>query len=347
MNTALSNLLARFDVYLRIEKGLSPNTAASYSRDVAHLLHFLGTGNTNSPSKIEGEGGSMKDYFDINHTPKSHSLSSALTGTSSQAEEEQKGDVDFAAVTRQQLEEFLCTLHDLGIAARSQARIISGIKSFFRFLKMEGRITTDPTTLLPAPRMGRHLPEVLTVAEIDAMISCIDLSHPQGQRNRAILEVLYGCGLRVSELVDLRLSQIFMEDEYIVVIGKGDKQRLVPISQEALRQVQLYLEQTRAEQKAQRGSEDILFLNRRGGKLTRVMIFHIVKELAQLAGIRKTVSPHTLRHSFATHLLEGGANLRAIQQMLGHESIATTQIYVHIDRSTLRQEILAHHPRNK
>ena len=299
MNSALSNLLARFDVYLRIEKGLSPNTAASYSRDVAHLLHFLGN------------------------------------------------DVDFAAVTREQLEEFLCTLHDLGIAARSQARIISGIKSFFRFLKMEGRITTDPTTLLPAPRMGRHLPEVLTVAEIDAMISCIDLSHPQGQRNRAILEVLYGCGLRVSELVDLRLSQIFMEDEYIVVIGKGDKQRLVPISQEALRQVQLYLEQTRAEQTAQRGSEDILFLNRRGGKLTRVMIFHIVKELAQLAGIRKTVSPHTLRHSFATHLLEGGANLRAIQQMLGHESIATTQIYVHIDRSTLRQEILAHHPRNK
>lgn len=300
------DVLARFDVYLRIEKGLSANTAASYSRDVAHLVHFL-----NSTSNGE-----------------------------------QTADVDFSSVTPQQLEEFLCTLHDLGIAPRSQARIISGIKSFFRFLKMEGYVSTDPTTLLPAPRMGRHLPEVLTVDEIDSMISAIDMSQPQGQRNRAIIEVLYGCGLRVSELVDLRLSQIFADDEYIVVIGKGDKQRLVPISQEALWQVQLYLEQTRANQVVERGSEDILFLNRRGKKLTRVMIFHIVKELCKLAGIRKNVSPHTLRHSFATHLLEGGANLRAIQQMLGHESIATTQIYVHIDRSTLRNEILTHHPRN-
>lgn len=300
------DVLARFDVYLRIEKGLSANTAASYSRDVAHLVHFL-----NSTSNGE-----------------------------------QTVDVDFSSVTPQQLEEFLCTLHDLGIAPRSQARIISGIKSFFRFLKMEGYVSTDPTTLLPAPRMGRHLPEVLTVDEIDSMISAIDMSQPQGQRNRAIIEVLYGCGLRVSELVDLRLSQIFANDEYIVVIGKGDKQRLVPISQEALWQVQLYLEQTRANQVVERGSEDILFLNRRGKKLTRVMIFHIVKELCKLAGIRKNVSPHTLRHSFATHLLEGGANLRAIQQMLGHESIATTQIYVHIDRSTLRNEILTHHPRN-
>ncbi len=300
------DVLARFDVYLRIEKGLSANTAASYSHDVAHLVHFL-----NSTSNGE-----------------------------------QTADVDFSSVTPQQLEEFLCTLHDLGIAPRSQARIISGIKSFFRFLKMEGYVSTDPTTLLPAPRMGRHLPEVLTVDEIDSMISAIDMSQPQGQRNRAIIEVLYGCGLRVSELVDLRLSQIFANDEYIVVIGKGDKQRLVPISQEALWQVQLYLEQTRANQVVERGSEDILFLNRRGKKLTRVMIFHIVKELCKLAGIRKNVSPHTLRHSFATHLLEGGANLRAIQQMLGHESIATTQIYVHIDRSTLRNEILTHHPRN-
>ena len=179
------------------------------------------------------------------------------------------------------------------------------------------------------------------------MIACIDLSHPQGQRNRAIVEVLYGCGLRVSELVELKMSQVFEQEEYIVVVGKGDKQRLVPISQEALRQIDLYLELTRSNQTVKPGCDDILFLNRRGGKLTRVMIFYIVKQLCELAGIRKTVSPHTLRHSFATHLLEGGANLRAIQQMLGHESIETTEIYVHIDRSTLRNEILAHHPRNK
>lgn len=293
-------LKKRYDAYLRIEKGLSQNTAASYCRDVEHLLQFAGD-----------NGKSASD------------------------------------ITRHDLELFLGTLHDLGISPRSQARIISGIKSFYKFLKMEGVIDVNPTLLLPAPRIGRHLPEVLTLSEIDSMISCIDLSKPQGQRNRAIIEVLYGCGLRVSELVELRLSQIFEQEEYITVIGKGDKQRLVPISQEALEQINLYLEQTRNNQVAKRGCEDILFLNRRGGCLTRVMIFYIVKELCQLAGIRKTVSPHTLRHSFATHLLEGGANLRAIQQMLGHESIETTEIYVHIDRSTLRQEILTHHPRNK
>ena len=195
--------------------------------------------------------------------------------------------------------------------------------------------------------MGRHLPEVLTLNEIDSMIAAIDLSHPQGQRNRAIIEVLYGCGLRVSELVDLKISQIFEKEEYITVIGKGNKQRLIPISQEALWQIHLYIEQTRSCQVVKPQCEDILFLNRRGEKLTRVMIFYIIKDLCQKAGIKKTVSPHTLRHSFATHLLEGGANLRAIQQMLGHESIETTEIYTHIDRSTLRNEILTHHPRNK
>ena len=292
-------LKKRFDAYLRIEKGLSQNTAANSCRDVEHLLQYADNNGKSAPD-----------------------------------------------ITRQDLELFLGTLHDLGISPRSQARIISGIKSFYKFLKMEGVINENPTLLLPAPRIGRHLPEVLTINEIDRMIACIDLSKPQGQRNRAIIEVLYGCGLRVSELVELRLSQIFEQEEYITVIGKGDKQRLVPISQEALEQINLYLEQTRSNQEAKRGCEDILFLNRRGGRLTRVMIFYIVKELCELAGIRKSVSPHTLRHSFATHLLEGGANLRAIQQMLGHESIETTEIYVHIDRSTLRQEILTHHPRN-
>jgi len=244
------------------------------------------------------------------------------------------------------LEGFVCTLQDVGIQPRSQARIISGVKGFYKFLRMEGYMETDPTALLPTPRIGRHLPEVLTVAEIDAMIEAVDMSKPEGQRNRAIIETLYGCGLRVSELVGLKLSQLYIEERYVIVQGKGSKQRLVPISPVAIEQIGLYLEQTRSRQVAQRGSEDILFLNRRGAMLTRQMIFHIVKQLCELAGIRKVISPHTLRHSFATHLLEGGANLRAIQQMLGHESITTTEIYVHIDRTRLRDEILRYHPRN-
>ena len=248
--------------------------------------------------------------------------------------------------TTDDLERFVCTLQDVGIQPRSQARIISGIKGFYKFLRLEGYMDCDPTELLPTPKIGRHLPEVLTIAEIDSMIAAIDMSKPEGQRNRAIIETLYGCGLRVSELVSLRLSQLFLEERYVVVLGKGNKQRLVPISPVAIEQIALYLEQTRSRQVAQRGSEDILFLNRRGAMLTRQMIFHIIKQLCELAGVRKVISPHTLRHSFATHLLEGGANLRAIQQMLGHESITTTEIYVHIDRSRLRDEILAHHPRN-
>ncbi|MBQ6166256.1 MAG: site-specific tyrosine recombinase XerD [Muribaculaceae bacterium] len=249
-------------------------------------------------------------------------------------------------VTTDDLERFVCTLQDVGIQPRSQARIISGVKGFYRYLRMEGFMDTDPTELLPTPKIGRHLPEVLTIAEIDAMIAAIDMSKAEGQRNRAIIETLYGCGLRVSELVGLKLSQLFVEERYVIIQGKGNKQRLVPISPVAIEQIELYLEQTRTHQVAQRGNEDILFLNRRGAMLTRQMIFHIVKQLCELAGVRKVISPHTLRHSFATHLLEGGANLRAIQQMLGHESITTTEIYVHIDRSRLRDEILTHHPRN-
>ena len=250
-------------------------------------------------------------------------------------------------VTTDDLERFICTLQDVGIQPRSQARIISGIKSFYKFLRQEGFMDNDPTELLLTPKIGHHLPEVLTTSEIDAMIDAIDMSKAEGQRNRAIIETLYSCGLRVSELVTLRLSQLYIEERYIVIQGKGSKQRIVPISPVALEQITLYLEQTRSHQVAQRGSEDILFLNRRGAMMTRQMIFHIVKQLCELAGVRKVISPHTLRHSFATHLLEGGANLRAIQQMLGHENITTTEIYVHIDRSRLRDEILSHHPRNK
>lgn len=255
------------------------------------------------------------------------------------------GNLSLQDVDRGTLHDFVCTLQDVGIGARSQARVISGIKSFFRYLKLDGYIDEDPASQLEMPQTGRHLPEVLTVEEIDAMLSSIDLSTAEGQRNRAILEVLYSCGLRVSELVGLRLSQLYLQDEYICVEGKGNKQRLVPISQQAVREIERYMSD-RATLDIKAGEEDYLFLNRRGRHLSRVMVFYIVRDACERCGIKKSVSPHTLRHSFATHLLENGANLRAIQQMLGHESITTTEIYVHLDKHFLRQEVLEHHPRN-
>ncbi len=255
------------------------------------------------------------------------------------------GNLSLQDVDRGTLHDFVCTLQDVGIGARSQARVISGIKSFFRYLKLDGYIDEDPASQLEMPQTGRHLPEVLTVEEIDAMLSSIDLSTAEGQRNRAILEVLYSCGLRVSELVGLRLSQLYLQDEYICVEGKGKKQRLVPISQQAVREIEQYMAD-RATLDIKAGEEDYLFLNRRGRHLSRVMVFYIVRDACERCGIKKSVSPHTLRHSFATHLLENGANLRAIQQMLGHESITTTEIYVHLDKHFLRQEVLEHHPRN-
>ena len=244
------------------------------------------------------------------------------------------------------LHEFLAALHDVGIHPRSQARIISGIKSFFNFLRLEKWIEQDPSELIETPKLGMKLPDVLTVEEVDAMVNSIDLMAPEGQRNRAIIETLYGCGLRVSELVGLRISDLYFPDGYIMVEGKGGKQRLVPISESAIRVIRSYMED-RASIAVKRGNENILFLNRRGSQLSRVMVFYIVKQACEQCGIKKKVSPHTLRHTFATHLLEGGANLRAIQQMLGHESITTTEIYTHLDRQFLRQEILQHHPRNK
>lgn len=255
------------------------------------------------------------------------------------------GNLSLQDVDRGTLHDFVCTLQDVGIGARSQARVISGIKSFFRYLKLDGYIDEDPALQLEMPQTGRHLPEVLTVEEIDAMLSSIDHSTAEGQRNRAILEVLYSCGLRVSELVGLRLSQLYLQDEYICVEGKGKKQRLVPISQQAVREIERYMSD-RATLDIKSGEEDYLFLNRRGRHLSRVMVFYIVRDACERCGIKKSVSPHTLRHSFATHLLENGANLRAIQQMLGHESITTTEIYVHLDKHFLRQEVLEHHPRN-
>ena len=244
------------------------------------------------------------------------------------------------------LQQFVAQLADIGISPRSQARIISGIKSFYRFLLLEGFLQTDPTELLESPKIGMKLPEVLSVEEVNRILDSIDLSAPTGQRNRAMLEVLYSCGLRVSELVRLKYSDIYIDEEFIRVEGKGKKQRLIPISQAAIHEIQNYLYDRRSI-KAQKGFEDILFLNQRGKGLSRVMVFYVIKEHVERAGIKKTISPHTFRHSFATHLLEGGANLRAIQLMLGHEKITTTELYTHIDREFLRKEILTHHPRNK
>jgi len=289
----------KFKTWLRLEKGLSPNSVEAYLDDIHKLFQF-----------ITNEG------------------------------------LHILQIRYADLQQFLAQLNDIGISPRSQARIISGIKSFYRFLLLEDFVRTDPTELLESPKIGMKLPEVLSVVEINRILDSIDLSTPTGQRNRAMLEVLYSCGLRVSELVNLKYPDVYVDEEFIRVEGKGRKQRLVPISQTAIREIRNYLDDRR-QITVQKGSEDILFLNQRGAKLTRVMVFYIIKTHAELAGIKKPISPHTFRHSFATHLLEGGANLRAIQIMLGHEKITTTELYTHIDREFLRKEITAHHPRNR
>ena len=254
--------------------------------------------------------------------------------------------LDVEKVTLDDLHGFAAAMGDLGIAPRSQARIISGIKSLFKFLCLDGYRQDDPSELLEAPKIGRHLPDVLSVEEIDRIIGQINLTTKEGQRNKAMIETMYSCGLRVSELCSLKMEDLFLDEGFIRVTGKGSKQRLVPISGRAIHEINLYLTD-RCHIDIKPGAEPYLFLSiRRGRPLTRVMVFDIVKNLTAMAGINKTVSPHTFRHSFATHLLEGGANLRAIQCMLGHEKISTTEIYTHIDRSRLREEIVSHHPRN-
>lgn len=251
----------------------------------------------------------------------------------------------FLDTTLDDLHRFAAGLHDVGIHPRSQARILSGVKSFFHFLVMADYLENDPSQLLESPKIGFKLPEVLTIDEIDRIIDAVDLSKNEGQRNRAILETLYSCGLRVSELCNLKISNLYFEEGFIKVEGKGSKQRLVPISPRAVKEIRNWFID-RNQSKVKQGFEDYLFLARWGNNLSRIMVFHLIKELAAKAGIEKNISPHTFRHSFATHLLEGGANLRAIQCMLGHESIATTEIYTHIDRNLLRSEIIEHHPRN-
>lgn len=298
MTSGENELIKKFMLFLKLEKGLAGHSIESYVADVKKLLAYLSSAGTDI------HGAKLSD-----------------------------------------MQSFIAGLRDVGICARSQARILSGIRCFYRYLLLDGYAEEDPTVLLESPKLGLKLPEVLTVDEMNRLIGSVDLSVAEGQRNKAILEVMYGCGLRVSELVGLRVSQIYPEEEFIIVEGKGGKQRVVPISGSALREIRNYLPDRRR-LTVKKGSEDILFLNRLGSKLTRVMIFYIIRNQCEVCGIRKKVSPHTLRHSFATHLLEGGANLRAIQEMLGHESIRTTEIYVHMDTDYIRSEILNHHPRN-
>ena len=248
--------------------------------------------------------------------------------------------------TLENLETFSASLRDVGIQARSQARILSGIRSFYHYLIMEDYLEADPSELLESPQIGLHLPEVLTIEEIDTLIGTIDLSSNEGQRNRTILETLYSCGLRVSELCHLKISDLYLDEGFIKVEGKGSKQRLVPISPRAIQELRLYFID-RNLTTIKPGFEDFVFISKRGKNISRIMVFHIIKELADTIGLQKNISPHTFRHSFATHLLEGGANLRAIQCMLGHESIGTTEIYTHMDTHRLRSEIIEHHPRNR
>ena len=293
-----SNLIRKYQRYLKLEKGYSPNTLDAYIRDVDKLLKFLS---------------------DEEKTPQEAKL--------------------------EDIENFAATVCDLGIGARSLARILSGVRQFYRFLVLDGYMEADPTELLESPKQPQHLPEVLSTAEVDMLERAIDLSKWEGHRNRAIIEVLFSCGLRVSELTYLKLSNLYREEQFVRVMGKGSKERLVPISPKALQELDYWFAD-RNQMKIKEGEEDYVFLNRRGAHLTRTMILIMIKNYARDAGIKKTISPHTLRHSFATALLEGGANLRSIQAMLGHESIGTTEIYTHIDTTTLREEILNHHPRN-
>jgi len=250
-----------------------------------------------------------------------------------------------AKIKTKDLQLFLVWLNDLEVSNTSQARILSGVKAFYTYLAIEGEITSNPAELIEAPRLSRKLPDFLHLIEIEKIISAIDLSQPEGMRNKAIIETLYGCGLRVSELTNLKISNLFFEIEFIKVIGKGSRERLIPIGSQAMKMINIYMQEVRAHQTIKPGFEDFVFLNRRGKSLTRVMIFLIIKDLVSKTNIQKKVSPHTFRHSFATHLIEGGADLRAVQEMLGHESITTTEIYTHLDKAYLQSVITSFHPR--
>lgn len=293
------------------------------------------------------EIGGFKSYLQLEKSLSGNSVEAYLhdIGKLVQFLEYKKLNVPATEIKLEHLREFVRWVNELGMSATSQARMISGIKAFYKYLLLENMISSDPTELLEAPRTGRKLPDTLSAEEIEKLLEAIDRSTPEGERNRAMLETLYSCGLRVSELVELKLSNLTLNEGYIRVTGKGDKERLVPIGGVAIKHIELYRDTVRCHIAIKKGEEDILFLNRRGARLTRVMIFTIIKQLARKAQVRKSISPHTFRHSFATHLVEGGADLRAVQEMLGHESITTTEIYTHIDRSYLKEQVLKFHPR--
>lgn len=288
----------------------------------------------------------FKAYLQLERSLSDHSIAAYLHDVTmlTQYLQQQQLQVPPSQVTTDMLQQFIHELVQLGLSAGSQARIVSGLRQFYKYCLLEQITTTDPTLLLETPKLKRSLPDVLSFEEIEQMMQCIDLSTAEGGRNKAILETMYSCGLRVSEVVNLRISHLYLDVGFIRVIGKGDKERLVPIGDSAVRYIRIYLEQIRVHQPIKPGREDILFLNRRGDMLTRVMIFLIIKDLAKKAGITKPVSPHTFRHSFATHLVEGGADLRAVQEMLGHESITTTEIYTHLNREYLRKTLEQFHP---
>jgi integrase/recombinase XerD len=287
----------------------------------------------------------FKSYLKIERSLSDNTIDSYLRDVRKLSDFSQEKNLNELQITRTEVKEFIADINKEGISARSQSRIISGIKAFYKYLILEDYLKVNPTELIESPKIGMKLPDTLSVIEIDSLISAIDLSHPQGERNRAILEVLYSCGLRVSELTNLKLSNIRFKEGYVKVVGKGNKERFAPIGGVAIKFLKIYLKEIRTHQDIKKGSEDIVFLNRRGKQLTRVMIFTIIKDLATKIGMKKKISPHTFRHSFATHLIEGGADLRAIQEMLGHESITTTEIYTHLDREYLREAIIQFHPR--
>ena len=288
----------------------------------------------------------FKSYLKIERSLSDNTIDSYLRDVRKLSDFSQEKNLNELQITRTEVKEFIADINKEGISARSQSRIISGIKAFYKYLILEDYLKVNPTELIETPKIGVKLPDTLSVLEIDSLISAIDLSHPQGERNRAILEVLYSCGLRVSELTNLKLSNIRFKEGYVKVLGKGNKERFAPIGGVAIKFLKIYLKEIRIHQDIKKGSEDIVFLNRRGKQLTRVMIFTIIKDLATKIGMKKKISPHTFRHSFATHLIEGGADLRAIQEMLGHESITTTELYTHLDREYLREAIIQFHPRS-
>jgi len=296
--------------------------------------------------ELEIEG--FKNYLKIEKGLSDNSIHAYITDLYKLVQflKEKKYDFTPEQVKLDHLKEMIEWVNNKGISPRTQARIISGIKSFYKYLLIEEKVDRDPTALLETPKVGRKLPEILAVEEIDTIINAVDTKKPEGQRNKAILETLYSCGLRVSELIDLKISNLFFESGFVKIEGKGSKERLVPISTKAIKEINLYLSEYRRNLKVHEDHEDILFLNRRGKKLSRVMIFTIIKNITKKLGFEKNISPHTFRHSFATHLIDGGANLRAVQEMLGHESIITTEIYTHLDKEYLKNTITQYHPRS-